>query len=50
MNEDYPRCFYKYRAVSNLGDLSKNYAIDALLKSEAIFSSRKNFNDLSTRI
>ncbi|WP_338508562.1 DUF2971 domain-containing protein [Pseudomonas poae] len=46
MDEDYPKYFYKYRAVSNLGDLSKDYSIDALLRNEAIFSSRKNFNDL----
>ncbi|WNF54041.1 DUF2971 domain-containing protein [Pseudomonas sp. SG20052] len=46
MNEDYPKYFYKYRAVSNSDDLSKDYAIDALLRNQAIFSSRKNFNDL----
>jgi hypothetical protein len=36
--------FYKFRAVGE--DLTKDYAIKALLESCAIFSSRKNFNDL----
>jgi hypothetical protein len=36
--------FYKFRAV--VEDLTKDYAIKALLESYAIFSSRKNFNDL----
>jgi hypothetical protein len=36
--------FYKFRAVGE--DLTKDYAIQALLGSYAIFSSRKNFNDL----
>lgn len=35
---------YKYREVK--GDLKTDHAIDALLNSYAIFSSRKNFNDL----
>ena len=37
--------FYKFRSIIN-SDLSKDYALDALLSSKAIFSSRKNFNDL----
>ncbi len=36
--------FYKFRAVGD--DLTKDYAIKGLLESYAIFSSRKNFNDL----
>ena len=35
--------FYKYRAVGS--DLAKDYALDALISSNAIFSSRTNFND-----
>lgn len=35
---------YKFRSVGD--DLTKDYAIKALLESYAIFSSRKNFNDL----
>lgn len=46
MSEEYPRYFYKYRAILNYGELSKDYAVDALLNSQAIFSSRRNFNDL----
>jgi hypothetical protein len=37
--------FYKYRAFS--GDLTKDYALDGLIGSYAIFSGRKNFNDLN---
>jgi Protein of unknown function (DUF2971) len=36
--------FYKYRSV--VGDLAEDYALKALFGSYAIFSSRKNFNDL----
>jgi hypothetical protein len=36
--------FYKFRSVG--GDLTKDYALDALIGSYAIFSGRKNFNDL----
>jgi hypothetical protein len=35
---------YKYRSVN--GSLTEDYALRALLESYAIFSSRKNFNDL----
>ncbi len=42
---DRPEYFYKYRAITN-DKASEDEAIDALLKSKAIFSSRKNFNDL----
>lgn len=35
---------YKYREVGS--DLSTDYALDALMNSYAIFSSRKNFNDV----
>src|ERR1039457_1610692 len=42
--------FYKFRGVDkekvNSGKLSEDHAIKALINSEAIFSSRKNFNDL----
>jgi hypothetical protein len=38
--------FYKYRAINNYNDLSKDYSLDALFESYAIFSGRKNFNDL----
>lgn len=46
MSDEYPKYLYKYRAIKNLNDLSKDYAVDALLKNEAIFSNRTNFNDL----
>jgi hypothetical protein len=36
--------FYKFRGVGS--DLGKDYALEALINSYAIFSSRKNFNDL----
>jgi hypothetical protein len=36
--------FYKFREVGS--NLVKDYALDALINSYAIFSSRKNFNDL----
>lgn len=38
--------FYKYREINNYDDLSKDFSLDALFKSYAIFSGRKNFNDL----
>jgi hypothetical protein len=40
-----PPYLYKYKKILD-EDLTKDYAIDALFKSYAIFSSRKNFNDL----
>jgi len=36
--------FYKFRGVGD--DLAKDYALHALFNSYAIFSGRKNFNDL----
>jgi hypothetical protein len=41
---DTPEFFYKYRSV-NHGDLENDRTLEALFKSYAIFSSRKNFND-----
>lgn len=38
--------FYKYRGINNYDDLSKDFSLDALFKSYAIFSGRKNFKDL----
>lgn len=46
MSEDYPKYFYKYRSIVNFDNLSNDWAIDALLNNQAIFSSRTNFNDL----
>lgn len=46
MSDDYPKYFYKYRAIENTEKLENDYAIDALLNNQAIFSSRTNFNDL----
>lgn len=46
MSEDYPKFFYKYRSVSNKTNPSDDYSINALTNNQAIFSSRKNFNDL----
>ncbi|MDE2585134.1 MAG: DUF2971 domain-containing protein, partial [Betaproteobacteria bacterium] len=41
-----PPFLYKYRSISNKADPSKDHALDSLINSYAIFSSRKNFNDL----
>ena len=42
--------FYKFRGIDKdkvkSGKLHEDYAIKALFESVAIFSSRKNFNDL----
>jgi len=46
VSDEYPQFFYKYRNISNTENLSEDYALDALVNNEAIFSSRKNFNDL----
>lgn len=46
MSADYPKYFYKYRSIGSIDDLQSNYAVDALLKHKAVFSSRTNFNDL----
>jgi hypothetical protein len=46
MSIERPPFLYKYRGVTNESDLHKDYALDALINSYAIFSSRKNFNDL----
>lgn len=46
VSEESPKFFYKYRNISNKKNLSEDYAIEALVNNEAIFSSRKNFNDL----
>jgi hypothetical protein len=36
---------YKYRAITN-HNLNEDYSLDALLNNYAVFSGRKNFNDL----
>jgi hypothetical protein len=46
VSDEYPKFFYKYRSITNTTDLEKDYAIEALLNNQAIFSSRTNFNDL----
>lgn len=46
MDNEYPKYLYKYRCITNLENLSKDFSIDALFKCQAVFSSRKNFNDL----
>lgn len=46
VSEEAPKFFYKYRSISDKEDLSKNNALKALINNEAIFSSRKSFNDL----
>lgn len=38
--------FYKFRAVTETDNLAEDYALQALINSYAIFSGRKNFNDL----
>jgi hypothetical protein len=44
--EMHPQFLYKYRAINNKHNLAEDYALDALFNSYAIFSSRRNFNDL----
>jgi hypothetical protein len=46
MSDEYPRYFYKYRSVENTINPEADYAIEALINNQAIFSSRVNFNDL----
>ncbi|MCF5873921.1 DUF2971 domain-containing protein [Aeromonas veronii] len=46
MSTEYPEFFYKYRPIDSNGNFQDDYAIDALIKNKAIFSSRTNFNDL----
>lgn len=46
MSDEYPKYFYKYRAIENIKNPEEDYAIDALIKNQAILSSRTNFNDL----
>lgn len=46
VSEESPKFFYKYRNISDNKKLSEDNAIKALINNEAIFSSRKNFNDL----
>jgi hypothetical protein len=41
-----PEYFYKYRPIQNNNELESDYVIDALFKNQAIFSNRKNFNDI----
>jgi len=41
-----PEYFYKYRAIQNSNELESDYSIEALLNNWAIFSNRKNFNDI----
>ena len=41
-----PDHLYKYRAVTNVQSLEDDYALDGLFACKAVFSSRKNFNDL----
>jgi hypothetical protein len=46
MNNNLPLYFYKYRSILNSKNLTSDYALEALFNNQAIFSSRKNFNDL----
>lgn len=46
VSAEYPKFLYKYRNISNATNLSEDYALNALINNEAIFSGRKNFNDL----
>ena len=46
MDIEHPQYLYKYRAVSGAQELSQDHSIDTLFKCQAIFSTRKNFNDL----
>ncbi|WP_413165965.1 DUF2971 domain-containing protein [Aeromonas salmonicida] len=46
MSTEYPEFFYKYRPIDSHDNFQDDYAIDALIKNKAIFSSRTNFNDL----
>jgi len=38
--------FTNIRAINNYKDLAEDFSLDGLLKSYAVFSGRKNFNDL----
>jgi hypothetical protein len=38
--------FYKFQEITNLASLNQDYSLDALFKSYAVFSGRKNYNDL----
>jgi hypothetical protein len=38
--------FYKFRAVTETHNLAGDYALQALVNSYAVFSGRRNFNDL----
>jgi Protein of unknown function (DUF2971) len=44
--EKTPQYLYKYRAITNKDNWKEDYTLDALFNSYAIFSSRRNFNDL----
>lgn len=46
MASEYPKYFYKYRAIENWDNLDKDYSLIGLFENKAVFSSRKNFNDL----
>lgn len=46
MEKDHPEFIYKYRPIEKLDDLKNDYYLDALFNNYAIFSSRRNFNDL----
>jgi hypothetical protein len=46
LKEEHPKFVYKYRPIENLADLKSDYYLDALFNNYAVFSSRKNFNDL----
>jgi Protein of unknown function (DUF2971) len=37
--------FYKFRGIGDPSNLEKDFSLDALFKSYAVFSGRKNFND-----
>ncbi len=46
MNPKYPKYFYKYRSIDNLDELCADNSIKGLFHNQAVFSSRKNLNDL----
>lgn len=46
MSTDYPSHFYKYREIKNWESLSDDYSIKSLIENTAVFSNRRNFNDL----
>jgi hypothetical protein len=46
LNSEYPSHFYKYREIKKFNCLAEDNSIKGLIGNIAVFSNRKNFNDL----